>query len=103
MPTVLEDQIFIGNVTSLANLIIHALLLVIVVWIVRHLSTPGSIIPGFLQYTVLIVSVGTLLVVGHFIEVVLWAKTYDLVDGVPQGTDLTISPSAITPRSASAT
>jgi len=27
-------------------------------------------------------------VVGHFIEVVLWAKTYALVDGAPQGTDL---------------
>jgi hypothetical protein len=88
MDHVLLDQIVIGSAASLANLAIHALLIGIVAWTVRNLSMRDTRIPGFLQYTLIIVSVGTLLVVGHFTEVLLWAKTYAWVDGAPPGTDL---------------
>jgi hypothetical protein len=88
MDTVLLDQIFVGAAASLVNLIIHAVLLGAVVWTVTHLSTRDSAVPAFLQYTIVIVATGTLLVAGHFAEVVVWAYTYALVDAVPAGTDL---------------
>jgi hypothetical protein len=88
MDTVLLDQIFVGAATSLINLIIHAVLLGAVVWTVTHLSTRDSAVPAFLQYTIVIVATGTLLVAGHFAEVVVWAFTYGLVEAAPPGTDL---------------
>ena len=58
------------------------------VWTVRRLEVKDTFVPAFLQYTVMIVSTGTLLVAGHFLEVVIWAVTYDLVGAAPPGTDL---------------
>ena len=78
------DQIIVGGATSLANLIIHAVLLAAVVRTVRRLSVRDSVVPAFLQYTVVIVATGTLLVAGHFSEVVLWAFTC----AAPPGSDL---------------
>lgn len=88
MDDVLLDQILVGSAASLVNLVIHALLLGIVAWTVRNLSLRDTRIPGFLQYTLVIVAVGTLLVMGHFSEVLIWAHTYDWVDATPPGTDL---------------
>jgi hypothetical protein len=83
----LLDQIVVGGAASLANLVIHAVLLGVVVWTVRNLSLRDTAIPLFLQYTLVIVATGTLLVAAHFTEVLLWAKTYAWVDGAPPGTD----------------
>ena len=38
-----------------------------------------SAVPAFLQYTIVIVATGTLLVAGHFAEVVVWAYAYALL------------------------
>src|SRR5680860_845306 len=84
MSSVMLDQIIVGGATSLANLIIHAVLLAAVVRTVRRLSVRDSVVPAFLQYTVVIVATGTLLVAGHFSEVVLWAFTCT----APPGSDL---------------
>ena len=46
-----------------------------------------SAVPAFLQYTIVIVATGTLLVAGHFAEVVVWAYTMRC-DAAPPGTDL---------------
>lgn len=82
------DQILVGGTTSLINLVIHAILLAGVVRIVRDVWARSSKAPYFLQDTLVIVSVGVLLVVGHFLEVVIWAITYALVGAAPPGTDL---------------
>jgi hypothetical protein len=65
------DQILVGCATSLANLIIHAILLAGVVWTVRRIRVSDGLVPQFLQYTVVIVATGTLLFAGHFLEVLL--------------------------------
>ena len=88
MDTVLLDQIVVGAAASLVNLIIHAVLIGGVAWTIRRLSRHDSFVPAFLQYTIVIVATGTLLVAGHFAEVMVWAFTYALVDAVPPGTDL---------------
>jgi hypothetical protein len=85
---ILLDQVLVGGAASLLNLIIHAVLLGAVVWTVRRLEVKDTFVPAFLQYTVMIVSTGTLLVAGHFLEVVIWAVTYDLVGAAPPGSDL---------------
>jgi Ion channel len=88
MEGVLLDQILVGCAASLANLIIHAVLLGGVVWTVRRLSISDMFVPAFLQYTLAIVATGTLLVAGHFSEVVVWAYTYAWVGAAPPDTDL---------------
>jgi hypothetical protein len=82
------DSILVGGTTSLLNLIIHAILLAVVSRTVRRISMSDRATPELLQYTLVIVAVGSLLVAGHFLEVVLWAHTYDFVGAAPAGTDL---------------
>jgi hypothetical protein len=82
------DQVLVGGSASLANLIIHAILVGAIVGTVRRLADTDASIPGFLQYTLVIVATGTLLVAGHFSEVVLWAYTYAWVGATPPNTDL---------------
>jgi hypothetical protein len=82
------DQVVVGGGASLANLIIHAVLVGAIVATVRRLRMEGGLVPSFLRYTLVIVATGTLLVAGHFSEVVLWAYTYDWVGATPPGTDL---------------
>ncbi len=85
---ILLDQVLVGGAASLANFIIHAVLLGAVVWTVRRLEVKDTFVPAFLQYTIVIVSTGTLLVAGHFLEVVIWAITYDLIGAAPPDSDL---------------
>jgi len=85
---ILLDQVLVGGAASLLNLIIHAILLGTVVWTVRRLEVKDTFVPAFLQYTVMIVSTGTLLVAGHLLEVMTWAVTYDLVGAAPANSDL---------------
>jgi carbon starvation protein CstA len=82
------DQVIVGGSASLANLIIHAVLVGAIVATVRRLRIEGGSVPSFLRYTLVIVATGTLLVAGHFSEVVLWAYTYHWVGATPPGTDL---------------
>jgi hypothetical protein len=82
------DQILVGGAASLLNIIIHAVLLAGITGTVRRISLSDQSVPAVLQYTLVIVATGTLLVAGHFLEVLVWAGTYDLVGAAPPGTDL---------------
>ncbi|MEZ5827996.1 MAG: ion channel [Hyphomicrobiales bacterium] len=82
------DQVVVGGSASLINLVIHAVLVGAIVATVRRLRMEGSSVPSFLRYTLVIVATGTLLVAGHFSEVVVWAYTYFWVGATPPGTDL---------------
>ena len=78
----------VGAAASLVNLITHAWLLGAVVWAVRGLAKRDTFVPGFVQYTVVIVATGTLLMAGHFVEVMVWAITYGLVGIAPPRVEL---------------
>lgn len=82
------DQVVVGGLASLTNLIIHAILVGAIIAVVRRIANTDASIPGFLQYTIVIVATGTLLVIGHFSEVVVWAYTYYWVGATPPDTDL---------------
>ena len=64
------------------------MLLGVVVWTVRGLAARDTFVPGFVQYTVVIVLTGTLLMAGHFVEVMVWAITYGLVGVAPASVQL---------------
>jgi len=85
---IVRDQLVVGAAASLVNLIIHAVLLGAVVWAVRGLAARDTFVPGFVQYTVVIVLTGTLLMAGHFVEVMVWAVTYALVSVAPARVEL---------------
>ena len=89
---ILLDQILVGGGASLVNLVIHAVLLAAVVWTVRRLSVSDRFVPHLLQYSLVIVATGTLLVAGHFVEVVIWAITYGLAGAAPPGGRARLSP-----------
>ena len=82
------DQIAVGGATSLVNLIIHAVLVGAIAATLRNLANTDASFPGFVQYTLVIVATGTLLVIGHFVECVIWAYVYKWVDAAPANTDL---------------
>ena len=82
------DQILAGGATSLVNLVIHALLIGALVVFLLKMSGRGPDTPRFLNYTVVIVVTGSALLIGHFVEVLLWAYTYAAVGAAPPGTDL---------------
>ncbi len=84
----LLDQLLAGGAASLFNLAIHAMLLAVVVWTARRLSAKDSFAPAFLQYSVMILATGALLMAGHFLEVLVWAMTYNLAGAAPPGADL---------------
>ncbi|MGA7457255.1 MAG: ion channel [Methyloceanibacter sp.] len=82
------DQMLVGAAASLVNLIIHALLLALVVWTVRGIAVRDHFVPSFMRYTIMIVLTGTLLMAGHFVEVMVWAITYGLVGIAPASIQL---------------
>ena len=82
------EQMLVGAAASLVNLIIHAVLLGIVVWTVRGIALRDDFVPSFLRYTIMIVLTGTLLMAGHFVEVMVWAITYGLVGIAPASIQL---------------
>jgi hypothetical protein len=82
------DQMLVGAAASLVNLIIHAVLLGVVVWTVRGLAQRDTSVPGLVQYIIIIVATGTLLMAGHFVEVMVWAITYGLVGIAPPRVEL---------------
>ncbi len=82
------DQILVGSATSLLNLVIHAVMLAVVARTVAELSSRSAKAPHILQDILVIVAIGTLLVMTHFLEVLVWAGTYALFDVAPPGTDL---------------
>ena len=82
------EQMLVGAAASLVNLIIHALLLALVVWTVRGIALREHFVPSFVRYTLVIVLTGTLLMAGHFVEVMVWAITYGLVGIAPPSIQL---------------
>ena len=83
------SEVAVGMSASLFNLILHAVLIAIVVRSVdRLIVSQGQFLHYVFQRIVVIVATGTLLLAGHFLEAVVWAITYGLVDAAPPGTDL---------------
>jgi Ion channel len=87
-PEGLFGQIMVGAGTSAVNLVIHATLLAAIARVITGLRMHDGFVPGLLQRTLVIFTTGALLVAAHFLEVLVWAVTYYIVDAAPPGTPL---------------
>jgi hypothetical protein len=82
------DQIAVASAASLSNLVIHAFLIGFIASTLREVANTDRSFPGFLQYMLVIVTTGILLVIGHFSECLVWAYTYKWVGAAPSTHDL---------------
>ena len=82
------DELFVGGGASAVNLVIHATLLAVIVRVVAALRHYKMLGPSVIQRTIVIYVAGLLLVLAHYLEVRVWAKTYEWVDAAPANTPL---------------
>ena len=82
------DELFVGGGASAVNLVIHAVLLAAIVRVVSALRHYKMLGPSIIQRTIVIYVAGLLVVLAHYLEVRVWAKTYEWVDAAPVGTPL---------------
>ncbi|ODA66418.1 Ion channel [Methyloligella halotolerans] len=82
------DELFVGGGASAVNLVIHATLLAVIVRVVAALRHYRMLGPSVIQRTVVIYVAGLLLVMAHYLEVRVWAKTYEWVAAAPPDTPL---------------
>lgn len=69
-------EVAVGMSASLLNLILHAVLIAVVVRTVDHLTVAqGAFLYYLFQRILVIVATGALLLVGHFLEAMVWAIT----------------------------
>ncbi len=80
------DELMVGGGASAVNLVIHAVLLAAIVRVVSALREYRMLGPSIIQRTVVIYVAGLLLVLAHYLEVRVWARTYEWVGAAPPDT-----------------
>jgi hypothetical protein len=80
-------QFLVGSSVSVCNIAIHAILLAAVIWAAR--ATSAITAPRqALRLIVVMIATVSLLMAAHFVEVLVWALAYAIVDAAPKGADL---------------
>jgi hypothetical protein len=80
-------QFLVGGGMSAFNIVIHALVMVAVVWVTRRVGVKNTLHPWLYLILIMIATVSVLMA-AHATEVVVWSIAYALLDAAPQGTDL---------------
>ena len=80
-------QILVGASISVCNIAIHACVMTAVIWAAR---SAGAIKTSrqSLRLIAVMIAIVSFLMAAHFIEVLVWALAYAIVDAAPKGTDL---------------
>ena len=81
------DQILLGTVVSMANIAIHALVMITVIKVAGKLAARSARHPSLFLISAMTGTV-SILMAAHVVEVAAWALAYRLVEAVPAGTDL---------------
>ena len=76
-----------GAGVNTCNIVIHALVMVAVVWVTRTVGARNTLHPWVFLIFVMIATV-LVLMTAHAAEVVVWSIAYVLFDVAPSGTDL---------------
>lgn len=74
-------QVLVGSAASLANVAIHTLFMLLVLWAARAARKVHVAQPDVRLVAVMVTAVSVLMV-AHFVEVMVWAQTYRLIDVV---------------------
>jgi hypothetical protein len=80
-------QYFVGAVISVCNIAIHALVMAAVIRVTRIAGEMATARPALRLIAVMIATVSVLMI-GHFAEVLVWSLTYAIVGAAPAGADL---------------
>jgi hypothetical protein len=80
-------QILVGASVSVCNIAIHACVMAAVIWAAR---SAGAIKTSrqALRLIAVMIAIVSFLMAAHFIEVLVWALAYAIVDAAPKGADL---------------
>jgi len=81
------QQLTLGTAVSLSNIAIHAVVMIVILWCregIRPILPPSR--PA-LSLVVAMVAAVSILMAGHFSQIVVWSIAYALVGAVPSGTD----------------
>jgi hypothetical protein len=80
-------QLLVGGVASVANIAIHALVMLVVVGVARAKGAQTKSHSSLLLIAVMIPTV-TVLMLTHAFEVIVWSVVYLIFDVAPPGADL---------------
>ena len=80
-------QLLVGAAVSACNIVIHALVMTVVVWVTQAVGSKNVWHPWLLLIFVMI-AVVSILMVAHTSEVIVWSLAYATVHAAPVGVDL---------------
>jgi hypothetical protein len=80
-------QLLVGAAMSACNIVIHALVMVAVVWVTRRVGAKNTLQPWLFLIFIMTATVSVLMT-AHATEVIVWSIAYALLDVAPSGTDL---------------
>jgi hypothetical protein len=81
------NQFFVGGLTTIANITIHALVMTLVVYAAHAVREKQKSSSSLMVTSVMIATV-SILMLAHAGEVLVWALAYWLVSAAPVGADL---------------
>jgi hypothetical protein len=79
-------QITFGSVVSLANIVVHALVMVAVIRVARNVAATRLYFPT-LRLSAVMVATISVLMAAHMCEVAVWSLAYALVEATPGSSD----------------
>jgi hypothetical protein len=79
-------QIAFGSTVSLANIAVHAMVMVVVIRVVRTVATTWLYFPMLRLSAVMIATVAVLMV-AHMCEIAVWSLAYEIVEATSDGAD----------------
>ena len=79
-------QIAFGSTISLANIAIHAMVMIVVIRVARHVAAKWEAFPTSRLGVVMIATVAVLMA-AHMCEIAVWSLAYAVVGATPEGAD----------------
>ena len=80
-------QFVVGAAACSCNIAIHALVMLVLVWVAQHAAGASSLVPSMLLVAIMVATVSVLMM-AHGVEVLVWAVTYGMVGAAPPGADV---------------
>ena len=80
-------QVVVGAAACICNIAIHALVMLVLVWVAQHAAGASSLGPSMLLVAIMVATVSVLMM-AHGVEVLVWAVTYGMVGAAPPGADV---------------
>jgi hypothetical protein len=80
-------QLLVGAAVSGCNIVIHALVMAVVLWVTRIVGSRKTWHPWLLLIAVMIATVSVLMV-AHASEVIVWSLAYAIVNAAPDSADM---------------